>query len=321
MISAAFTIITSDYLPYARVLAASFLAHHPDARFLVLSLDALPDGEAVHERAEILRPADLDLPQYGEMAAHYKPLELCCALKPSVALTVLDRAGGNVVYFDSDILVMAPLVPVDAALSEGDVAITPHVVDPIEPDGLQPDELDVLKGGVYNMGFFAVRASDEARRFLRWWERRLRDGARIDIPRGLFLDQRWVDLAPVYFPSTRILRDPTCNVASWNLHERPLTKREDGAFIIGGRPVTFFHFSGVDLQRRAFRVDWKNRFAMVPGSPVEELVAEYSARNVACGYVEEPLPRRRVVVKRSFARRVWNKLRRLAVSRLSRERT
>lgn len=307
MISAAFTIITSDYLSYARVLAESFLEHHPGSRFLVLSLDALPDGAPVHPRAELLRPADLALPYYPEMAARYTPLQLCCALKPSAARAVLDRAGGDVVYFDSDILVMAPLRPVEAALAEGDVVLTPHVLQPIAQDGLQPDELDVLKGGVYNMGFFAVRATDDGRRFLGWWEERLREGTRIDVANGFFLDQRWVDLAPAYFASVRILRDATCNVASWNLHERPVEK-QGGTFTIRGAPITFFHFSGVDLQQSAFRADWRNRFSMAPQSPVAELVAAYTARNVAAGYVEEPLPRRRTAAKRSLVRRLRSAL-------------
>ncbi len=36
------TIIAANYLSYARVLADSFLAHHPDGAFTVLVIDDAP---------------------------------------------------------------------------------------------------------------------------------------------------------------------------------------------------------------------------------------------------------------------------------------
>ena len=58
----------------------------------------------------------------------------------------------------------------------------------------------------------------------------------------MFTDQRWVDFAPSFFDHF-ILKDPTYNVAYWNLHERDL-EWTDGRYLVNGQPLTFFHFSG-----------------------------------------------------------------------------
>ena len=321
MRKAAVAIITRDFLSYVRVLADSYLAHHPDDRFFVLSLDGLPDSSAIHPKAEVLRPEDLDLPYYSEMEQHYRPLQLCCALKPSAVRAVLRRTDVDaVIYLDADVMVFQPFSSIESALSDADIVLTPHVLHPIGDDGRRPDELDVLRGGVYNMGFFAVRRSEEGERFLRWWEGRLRDQCRIDVPLGLFLDQRWVDLVPAYFLSVHVLRDETCNVAPWNLGERTLAIANDGSFTVNGRPLTFFHFSSVHLARRSFRTDWRNRVEPEPGSAVLALLETYLQRNIAAGWQERltrPVPKKATARARlvSAARKVRRLLREIRDAR------
>ena len=59
----------------------------------------------------------------------------------------------------------------------------------------------------------------------------------------LHADQRWLDFVPALFDH-HILRDPTYDVAYWNLHERP-TAWLDGRLPVGDRPVRCFHYSGL----------------------------------------------------------------------------
>ena len=63
----------------------------------------------------------------------------------------------------------------------------------------------------------------------------------------LFVDQRWLDQAPALF-ECRVINDPGCNVAYWNLHERPL-RRDGGRVMVGDGPLRFFHFSGLEADR------------------------------------------------------------------------
>ena len=82
-------------------------------------------------------------------------------------------------------------------------------------------------------------------RFARWWEKRLLNFCFDDVPQGLFTDQRWCDFVPAFFPTSHIVRDIGCNVATWNIRYRPIT-REDGQFLAGGEPLRFYHFTGFD---------------------------------------------------------------------------
>jgi hypothetical protein len=127
------------------------------------------------------------------------------------------------------------------------VLLTPHLTVP-EKDTLAilDNEICALKHGVYNLGFLGVRADDEGRRFLEWWSQRLLDFCYDDIPGGLFTDQRWVDLAPAFFPGVGIVRDPQYNVATWNLSHRLATGKAPYDIRVEGRPLAFFHFSGFD---------------------------------------------------------------------------
>ncbi len=71
-------------------------------------------------------------------------------------------------------------------------------------------------------------------RFIDWWWGKTQREARNDPTRMMFTDQRWVDFAPSFFDHF-ILKDPTYNVAYWNLHERDLDV--DRRTVPGERPT------------------------------------------------------------------------------------
>jgi len=283
---AACAIITRDFLSHARALADSYYAHYPDGRFYLLTLDGLPAGSGVDSRAHILSPNDVLCPYFWEMAVRYDAFQLSCALKPFLVETLFDSfQEERIFYLDSDMLIFRRLAEAEQMLAHADMVITPHVLEPIAPDGHQPDELYILSGGVYNMGFFAIRNAAQSRRLLEWWSTRLRTGAGIDLAAGMYLDQRWADFFPSLFPSVAILRDRTYNVAFWNLHERHLRGSPNG-FEVDGHPLSLFHFSGVDLDELAFKPTHQDRIVVAPGSPLAALLKDYAARTAAHGREE-----------------------------------
>jgi hypothetical protein len=281
---AAVSIISRNYLAQARVLARSFLEHEPDSRFYLLVVDRLPDGVEVGLDVVTVDPLELGIPTFYEMCFKYGIVEFATAVKPFL-LSLLMREYGEeeVVYFDPDILVVRPLEELRAALGEGDIVLTPHITHPLPLDGKRPSEQDIMISGAYNLGFIALRRSPQSERFLAWWQERLEDGCRIDVGRGLFTDQKWIDLVPSLFPSTVILRDPAYNVAFWNLHEREVTV-EDGSFLVNGRPAAFFHISGFDPQRPDRLSKHQNRIEVAPCTPLAELLTRYSSLLLASGH-------------------------------------
>ncbi len=246
MIRAACTIVSLNYLPYARTLCASFLDFHPDCKFYVLLVDRLPDGfDITHEKFELILVEDLGIPDFESVAFSYSILELNTNVKPTFLKRILGEGVDQVIYFDPDILICSALDPVYAALTASGVVLTPHCTAPNE--GSPYAEVLLLRDGVFNLGFIAVSKTKETERFLDWWEHRCLTLGYDERWTGLFLDQKWINLVPCYFESVHVLKHPGCNVAYWNLHERRLEKTQTSWVVNGTMPLVFFHFSGISI--------------------------------------------------------------------------
>ena len=115
----------------------------------------------------------------------------------------------------------------------------------------------MLLFGAYNLGFIGVGRSETTDRLLTWWQERLWRECLLRPELGLFAGQKWFDLVPGLFDGVHVLRDPTYNVARWNLNSRALTIRDDQV-LVDGMPCRFFHFSGFDP--RCGEVAKGNRF-------------------------------------------------------------
>ena len=103
-----------------------------------------------------------------------------------------------------------------------------------------PGEREILLAGIYNLGFLAL--GGDVCRFLDWWQERLSWDCVIAPEQGLFVDQRWMDFVPGCFDHV-ILRDPSYNVAYWNVHSRPV--RWTGIqYEVAGRPLGSFISAG-----------------------------------------------------------------------------
>lgn len=244
-----FTSITSNYIPKARVLARSVKTHNPDAVFCLLLADQLPESVNLADEPfdAVFFMDDLGVEGLGAWIFRHSLVELCTAVKGATFLKIFQTTEADkVVYLDPDILVLHSLKELSEILDKHNIILTPHQVEPeITMDAIVDNEICSLKHGVFNLGFLAVRRSDEGLRFLDWWAGRLMKFCYDDIPNGLFTDQKWVDLAPAFF-DVYVLRDKTYNVATWNLSHRPVTSSGKGRLEINGTPIKFFHFSGFD---------------------------------------------------------------------------
>ncbi len=245
------TIIAGNYLPFARVLADSFLAHHPGASLTVLLIDdEQRELEPADTSIDWRRLSDIcpDPREIHRLAGIYDVTELSTAVKPLLLRQLLDEGHSEVIYLDPDIRVFDSLADVASLARQHGIVLTPHTMEPLPKDGRQVDDLFILAAGVYNLGFIAVGAS--SRPFLDWWWQSTRREALIDVKRMMFTDQRWIDFAPSLF-NPHILKDPGCNVAYWNLHSRNVT-RDGDQYLVDGVPLRFFHFSGFEVQQPWF---------------------------------------------------------------------
>jgi len=246
----AYTSITSNYLPKARVLAASVKRADPSVQFHLVLSDDLPAGFDLAKEPfdSVITAESLPIDNLPGWLFSHTVVELCTAVKGAALEVIFDTKGADkVFYFDPDMVVFSRLDELAAELDSHSILLTPHQTEPETSDeAIMDNEMASLTYGVFNLGFVGVRNDTEGRRFSRWWADRLLSYCHDDLPRGLFTDQKWVNLAPCFFDNVRVLRSPAFNVATWNITNRRATGSIEQGVKINGEPLGFYHFSGFD---------------------------------------------------------------------------
>lgn len=245
-----FTSITANYLPKARVLARSLKQLAPGATFHLMLCDQPPEGfDLDREPFDALLTLEmLSIDNLEGWVFSHSVVELCTAVKGAAVEALFERERADMVFFfDPDMVLFARFDELIRELAAHAVVLTPHQTAPEQTvDAIMDNEMASLIHGVFNLGFLGVRNTQEGRRFSRWWRDRLLLFCHDDRSRGLFTDQKWVNLAPCFFEGIGILRSPAFNVATWNISQREATGSLEGGVLINGEPLGFFHFSGFD---------------------------------------------------------------------------
>jgi len=283
---AIFTICSNNYLSLARILLASAARHHGQAKIFLCLADQFKSETAYPEHVEIVTLDQLAIDDVADFTFRYDILELNTAAKPFMFLYLTEQRGfDQVIYFDPDIEIFAPVASVIAAMDAGaSLVLTPHICEPGEI-GEAVRDIIFMVAGTYNLGFFAVRRCPESANVLHWWSRRLRYDCVNDPSAGFFVDQKFMDLVPGFAANCFISRDVTLNVAYWNITQRPVELSEDG-WKINGLPLAFFHFSGLDPMDRS-KLSRHGPSRPATGTALRSLLEAYSAQVMANGYVQE----------------------------------
>ena len=282
---AIFTICSNNYMPFAKVLMASLQAHHPDARLFVCLADERVDWDGLYDGPfEVVEARSLGIPEFRRFTFAYDIMELNTAVKPFMFDHLLaSQRFDQVIYLDPDILVFSPLDTVVDAFSDGaSLLLTPHLHAPAEGDS-DPDDLLIMRAGAYNLGFLGASRCDETLRVVRWWMRRLQRQCVNAQEKGLFVDQKFMDLAPGFAPRSRILHDRSLNLAYWNLSQAVLAQGGDG-WTVNGRPLGFFHFSGFDPRRPDRLSKHSRKFHAPHDAALASLLSRYAALLDASGH-------------------------------------
>jgi glycosyltransferase involved in cell wall biosynthesis len=260
-----FTICSANYLPYARALHASVREACGDAEFICFVVDEARERLDYKTLGfECIEVKDIGCSHMFDMAARYTIMEFNTAIKPFCMKWLLDnRREDCVVYLDPDVLVVSDLVELKQALADGaSIVLTPHSLAPLD-DGKDPDDIRLMRTGAYNLGFCAIHRSPAAFAFIDWWGKHLLEHCVVDLDNGIFVDQKFCDLAPCYFENVHVLRHPGYNVAYWNLLHRQIKYTGSaGAFAAGDQPLRFFHFSGVVPSDRTVFSKHQDRFTV-----------------------------------------------------------
>jgi hypothetical protein len=141
-------------------------------------------------------------------------------------------------------------------------------------------------GGVFNLGFVAVKQCRETDRFLSWWEQRCLNFAYNEHRTGMFVDQKWINLVPCFFESVKVLKYPGCNMAFWNLHERQLSQEGSTWIVNRTNPLEFFHFSGIKVDADDQISTRRDHFTLTNRPDLRTIFEDYRAQLTHHGFRE-----------------------------------
>jgi glycosyltransferase involved in cell wall biosynthesis len=278
-----FTIASRNYIAQAATLMQSVRTAHPDlARLIVLADEAWDFGQ-IDLAADLLVVEDLRSPAISNMKWWYDILEFNTAVKPYAFLHLFRQGFGQAIYLDPDILLLAPMTEVLEGLARHSLVLTPHITAPLPTEG-EPCDLTIMKSGVWNCGFIALRNDDDGQRLARWWADRLLTQCRSDVASNLFTDQRWIDLAPCFVTEVLRLRHPGYNAAYWNLPYRRLSGDPESGWRADDGALVFFHFSGFAIDKPDTLSRYDTRFTHHDSAPLAALCALYAGRVRANGW-------------------------------------
>lgn len=287
MRTAVFTIASKNYFALVKTLMQSLEKSNPEYDRYVGVADVISDDICAEANGfRLLSIKELDLPEEKKMLFRYNVLELNTAIKPFAFQTLFETLGyDRVIYFDPDIYVYQRLTVLEDIFNKGyEIILTPHLTGQYDDTDGTPNDLDIMKSGVYNLGFLALNKSCNTIDLVHWWGRKLEYQCVASFKDGLFVDQKWMDLVPGMFEKVFILKHSGCNVAYWNLSHRRANIDEEKHWFFNGDPLVFFHFSGLNPEDISNVSKYQNRFNINNIGVLKKLFEEYAQKVISNGY-------------------------------------
>jgi len=285
-----FTLCSTNYLAHAKTLGDSLIEHNPDYHFVIGIVDRVP-GEidpSFWHPFELIEVESLAIDVLAEMVQRYDVVELNTAVKPFFFKHLYQRDPSTeaVIYLDPDILVCTPFQELEEKLRTHKIIVTPHSCTFDNSATVIYYEQGMLSSGIFNLGFLATSRSEATKAFLDWWEYRLRAHCYYAPSTGIFVDQLWVTLAPLYFP-VHVEKNPGYNMCYWNHFERQLTPNDGGYVVNGKQKLIFYHFSSYSPDKpEKITVRTKSKTASFAERPdLKPLYDDYRTRLLANGYL------------------------------------
>lgn len=302
----AFTICSNNYLAQAKILGDSLLQKDSNYKFVIGLCDELSEeiDYTFFKNIEIIPVAKINIYCFEEIIKKYHIVELNTSIKPSFFKYFIEKYDDleSLIYFDPDIQIFNDLSPIEEFLKVSDILLTPHILKPIPIDNLEPAENTFLNFGIYNLGFIALNPkSKNSKKLLDWWEERTLKIGFDRVCDGLFVDQLWINLVPLFFDKVKIVRELGFNVAPWNLHERNNIKSIEQGYLMGDNSkLIFYHFSSYNYETPNILSKYYNRYDnILLSNDIHKLYTQYHEKliinkidkfsKIKCFYLKEEI--------------------------------
>lgn len=232
------TISTQSHLFKVKALYQS-LHDKTGADFYCLTTDGTPSES--FEKINYLRLDEIPNESLKGLRNKYTGNKLRWSCKPVIIQHLLEHGYDKVIYVDNDIFFYESPDFLFDQLDTKSILLTPHFY-PANPTKEQIWLEANFRVGLYNGGF--IGANKSAIEPMKWWTACCLYNVKKSFWRGLFDDQKYLDLFPVLFENVEILKHKGCNVAGWNIETSPRSLNEAGEVILDGKwPLVFVHYN------------------------------------------------------------------------------
>lgn len=247
------TIITNNYFSWALTLYESLLEFDKEISLHVAIVDTGTEDHSskiAGKNITILTLNDFEnIPFSKEMIRKYDSnlSTLRWSLKPLLMMKCLESYE-KVIFVDADIYFFASYQFLFESLDHHSVILTPHWRT-LSPEKNPVEFYATFRHGIYNAGF--IGANVNAGKALEYWAENCLAACVNDSEKGLYYDQIYLNLIPVYFENVQILKHQGCNVASWNIEvcQRTWDTVTQEIKINNKFPVVFIHFTNVTIDK------------------------------------------------------------------------
>lgn len=162
------------------------------------------------------------------------------ALKPVFVLSLIEYE--TVVYCDCDLYFYNDFKFLVDDGSKHSISLSPHWRTIYHSTN---DEWRYnFRHGLYNGGFFI--ATKEGTPILEWWSDMCATECSADNP-DTYVDQRYLDVVPLYFDNVCVIHHKGCNVAAWNRQYLERQTTNDGIVQVSGQDIIFIHYSPITI--------------------------------------------------------------------------
>jgi lipopolysaccharide biosynthesis glycosyltransferase len=240
------TIVTKSHIAYAEVLHHSLKQFNEHIQLNVLVVDE-DDVSLLRRSGSLIQYYSInDLQGFSHTEAIIEKygkvnVDIVRWTMKGVFIEYLLFSGfDKVIYVDADIFFFGDYSFLFDLLETNNILLTPHWRTK-NPNINDKDFTLLLTEGIFNGGFIA--ASQGGQEALSWWSDVCLWDCSKNREKGIYDDQLYLNLMPIYFEKVHVLNHRGLNVANWNRRENKRSLLKNEVLLNGTYPVVFIHFT------------------------------------------------------------------------------
>jgi hypothetical protein len=148
-----------------------------------------------------------------------------------------------ITYLDADLFFFSSLAPLFEEIADHSIAIIGH--------RFSSDRLELVKYGIYNVGWLSFRRDENGLACLQSWREQCLEWCYDRPEDGKFADQKYLDDWPNRFSNVRVLQHKGANVGHWNTNNYQIYTNNSQVYV-DELPLIFFHFHGFKNKKNEF---------------------------------------------------------------------